>query len=124
VVLGRPLRLAAWKPNPGRGRKNSGVSAELAVAPGSYSVTGREVDLTIASTAGVELSWSAVTNAAGYKIYWDSISGPPYDNSVDVGNVLTYDPSGWGSGTWYANIRSYDESGLEGPWGTEVEVTL
>jgi hypothetical protein len=43
VVFGRPLRLAAWKPNPGKGRKSSGPSAELAVASGSYATTGQDL---------------------------------------------------------------------------------
>jgi hypothetical protein len=76
------------------------------------------------STGGNLLSWSGVSGASGYKVYWDSISGPPYTNSVDVGTQTNYDATPWGAGTWYANIRSYDESGLEGPWGTETEVTI
>jgi hypothetical protein len=70
------------------------------------------------------LSWTAESGATGYRVYWDSMSGPPYANSADVGNVTSYDPSGWGAGTWYANVRSYDDSDLEGPYGTEITVTL
>jgi hypothetical protein len=100
---------------------------------GSFSATSRERALTgsaVTSAAGTLgtggnlLSWAGVSGATGYKVYWDSISGPPYTNSVDVGIQTNYDATPFGAGTWYANIRSYDESGLEGPWGTETEVTI
>ena len=76
------------------------------------------------STAtGVFLSWNSATGATGYNVYWGTVSGPPYANVVDVGNVLSADQgdfAGLGTGTRYFNIRSYDESDLEGPWGVEV----
>jgi hypothetical protein len=68
------------------------------------------------------VSWDAVTNATGYKVYWDTMGGPPYTNSADAGNVLTYTPAGLSSGvTYYVNVRAYDESGLEGAWGTQLQ---
>jgi hypothetical protein len=76
------------------------------------------------TTGGNLLSWSGVSGASGYKVYWGAVSGPPYANSVDVGTQTNYDATTWGAGTWYANVRSYSASGLEGPYGTEITVTI
>jgi hypothetical protein len=73
------------------------------------------------------LSWDAVSGASGYNVYWGTVGGPPYANVVDVGNVTSADQgdfAGLGTGTRYFNIRSYDESMLEGPWGAEITVTV
>jgi hypothetical protein len=96
----------------GKTREKALTGSAITVSAGSMSLGGNL------------LSWSGVSGATGYKVYWDSISGPPYTNSVDVGTQTNYDATPWGAGTWYANIRSYDGSGLEGPYGTEITVVI
>lgn len=77
------------------------------------------------------LSWSAVSGASGYNVYWDTVGGPPYANVVDVGNVTSADQgdfTGLGTGTRYFNITSYQvgagDAKNEGPWGTEITVVV
>lgn len=110
-------------------RIGASTSFVLAAESGNYTLTGIDVlfDLEPAPGGAGMLTWTAATGATGYRVYWDTMSGPPYSNSQDVGSVLTYPAAsltGIGTGTRYLNIRSYDESGLEGPWGTEIQVTL
>lgn len=74
------------------------------------------------------LAWDAVTDATGYKVWWDTLSGPPYANFVDVGNVLSIASSsslpGIGTGLRYLNVTPYDLSGLDGAYGVEVTKTV
>ena len=58
----------------------------------------------------INLSWTANPEAdvAGYKIYYDSDSGFPYANEIDVGNVTSYALSGLPGGTYIAVI-AYDD---------------
>jgi putative cofactor-binding repeat protein len=58
----------------------------------------------------INLSWTANPEAdvAGYKIYYDSDSGFPYANEIDVGNVTSYPLSGLPGGTYIA-VTAYDD---------------
>lgn len=82
----------------------------------------------VSGGGGNFLSWDAVTGATGYAVYWDTTPGPPYANRVDVGNVTSLASSsslpGIGTGLRYFNVRSYDESLLEGPYGAELSKTV
>jgi hypothetical protein len=87
---------------------------------GGMGVTGNVAFVT--GGGAYDINWTAATNATGYKVYWDTIGGPPYANTYDVGNVLGVNYSslsGIGTGTRYFNVRSYDQSALQGPWGTQ-----
>lgn len=69
----------------------------------------------LTATAGVgsiNLSWSANTESdlAGYKVYWDTDSGHPYANSIDVGNVLSHTITGLSAGTYYVTVTAYDST--------------
>jgi len=84
-------------------------------------------DLT--ATAGdsdINLSWSAnpETDLAGYKVYYDTDSGYPYDGTganegdseIDVGDTTSYQLSGLINGVkYYVAITAYDTTG-DGSW--------
>jgi len=63
-----------------------------------------------AETGSVTLNWSAnpESDVAGYKVYWDTDSGYPYANSVDVGNVTSYTINNLPQGTYYLTVTAYD----------------
>lgn len=115
-------------------------SAVLTVTGGPVNLAGASFTKTLSSpstlTTGTggggaagSLSWSAAPNAVGYIVYWDTVSGPPYSNSADVGNVTSVMPASvgmTGTGLRYVNVRSYDSAGpsVPGPWGVEITITL
>lgn len=67
----------------------------------------------LAATAGtgqIALSWSAnpESDTAGYRVYWGTTSGFPYQNSIDAGNVTTYTINSLPVGTYYLTVTAYD----------------
>ena len=104
------------------------------------------VDLAIAvGIDHVDLSWfpNPESDISGYKVYWDTDSGFPYSNSLDVGNVTFYTLKGLISGqTHYIAITAYDNdydplndnpntivnenqtNGNEGWYSNEIEAKL
>jgi len=95
---------------------------------GLLNIAGSGPPPTGGGGGGGFLSWTAAPGATGYKVYGNlNYDGPPYYNVTDVGNVTTVSQAAltWvTSGTWYFNIRSYDESLLEGPWGDQIQVIV
>lgn len=83
--------------------------------------------LSASSAQAGTLRWSAVTSSgdcviAGYIVHYGIVSGE-YPNSVDVGNVTSYnlsllplDPAQ----TYYIAVNAYSDSGLEGPLSEEI----
>jgi len=67
-------------------------------------------DLTIEGTENIILEWSAnsESDVAGYKVYWDTDSGYPYTNVVDVGKVTSYKITGLATQTYYVTVTAYD----------------
>ena len=59
----------------------------------------------------ITLSWSAnpEIDTAGYKIYWGTSPGYPYNYSIDVGNVTTYKFANLPSKKYYFSISAYDQ---------------
>lgn len=80
----------------------------------------------------VSLSWNANSEAdiAGYKVYYDTDSGLPYqgtdanegDSPIDVGNVTGFVLSSLGS-TCYLAVTAYDADGNESWYSEEVNGT-
>jgi len=68
-----------------------------------------------------------VTDLAGYKIYYGTISrtiSQTYDEIVDVGDVTTYKVSGLNEGTYYFAVTAYDTSGNESDFSAELPKTI
>jgi uncharacterized repeat protein (TIGR02543 family) len=63
-----------------------------------------------AGTGTITLNWTAnpESDLAGYKVYWDTKPGHPYENSVDVGNVTGYTIPGLDFGSYYVTVTAYD----------------
>jgi hypothetical protein len=62
------------------------------------------------SGSNVVVSWSAnpESDTAGYKVHYGSTSSYPYQNVVDVGNVINYALSGLSSTVHYIAVTAYD----------------
>jgi len=63
------------------------------------------------SSISITLNWSPnpESDLAGYKVYYDTDSGFPYANNVDVGNVTNYTLNDLTPGTrYYVAITAYD----------------
>ena len=80
----------------------------------SLASTGR-VRRTAVVTGGVAgLSWTAVSGAAGYRIYSTQtdpgateVYNQAFGSGLDVGNVTSYSTSGFAAGTWYFAVSYY-----------------
>ncbi len=89
----------------------------------------------IASVSSVNFSWipNSASNIAGYKIYYGTISGGAYPNSVDIRTNIP-DPndgriygtvSGLTDGiTYYFVCTAYNDTGQESAYTSEVAYTV
>ena len=86
--------------------------------------------------AGDFLSWSAVDDAAGYRVYWATTQYGYEDDEVIAAGVSAgfedfvgqasadqADFTGLPTGTVYFNIRSLSEAGYPGPWDRSKQQT-
>jgi hypothetical protein len=65
-----------------------------------------------------------LTDLAGYKVYYGTSTGV-YTNTVDVGNVLTYQVPNLTDGvTYYFNVTAYNTALLHSGYATEVSKTI
>ena len=65
-----------------------------------------------------------LTDLAGYKIYYGTSSGV-YPNTINVGNVLTYQLPNLTDGvTYYFNVTAYNTGLIESGYATEVSKTI
>ena len=114
---------------------------ELALGGNTITVTAEDIagettskSITINRESGengsVTLSWepptarvdgSALSNLAGYKIYYGRMSGI-YDYEIDIDNpgVSTYVVGDLVSGEWFFALGAYDTAGLESDPSAEV----
>jgi predicted outer membrane repeat protein len=66
----------------------------------------------VEGTGEISLSWNANAepDLAGYKVYWGSIPGYPYEHTADAGNVTSYTITGLSGGNYFATVTAYDSS--------------
>lgn len=91
------------------------------------------ITVSSAATGNATLSWSAptqredgsaLTNLAGYQIYYGRSPGS-YSSSVRVGSgVTSYVIENLSSGTWYFSMTSIDAAGLESERSGEVSKSI
>jgi len=80
----------------------------LAAAPGPLSL---------------DLSWSAVPDAAGYTVKYSTVSGGPYATLSAGLPALTRSHTGLGYGTTYYYVVSANNTAYEGPLSVELAAT-
>ena len=74
----------------------------------------------VAQAADVTLAWDTSDGAAGYKIYYGTMSNS-YTDVVDVGDVLTYTFPDLSDGvTYFFAATAYDDTNLESDFSEEV----
>lgn len=62
---------------------------------------------------------SVLTDLAGFKIFYGTTPGSR-TNSVDVGNVSSYEIKGLTSNTYYFSVVAYDSEGTQSDYSEEV----
>jgi len=83
-------------------------------------------ELSAKASATVNVSWNSVsdTNVVGYKLYYGTVS-QQYTNTIVAGNVTNTYISGITPGiTYYFAVTSYDATGWESAYSTEISYTL
>jgi len=97
---------------------------------------GSQAAVSGGNSAGV-LMWDAplsntdgspVTDLAGYKIYYGTVSGS-YTGSIDVGNktsisLTTFSSSVPSRGLYYIAVTAYDTAGNESVYSNEISQSL
>jgi hypothetical protein len=66
----------------------------------------------VRGTDEITLTWAANPegDVAGYRVFWNTTSGFPYANAVNVGNTTSYVLKGLLSGTYFITITAYDDN--------------
>jgi len=71
----------------------------------------------------ITLSWQGISNALGYKVYWDVDSGVPYASSQDVGDVTEYVIHDLLPGQqYYLVVTAYDDESNETNFSIEEQI--
>jgi hypothetical protein len=102
--------------------------------PNTTAPSGSSGTEPISGTGSVTLSWSAptentngsaLTNLAGYSIYYGT-SSTAMTNMISINTVgmLTYVVSELTPGTWYFAVVAVSDSGMESNPSTTVEKTI
>lgn len=108
---------------------SSGLATALSTGTTTITTTSGGISgnttLTVRSGGSggtINLAWDSNTEAklAGYKIYYGTATGT-YDDSIDVGNVSTFDLTGLTKGqTYFIVVTAYDTSKHESGYSNEV----
>ena len=108
----------------------------ITVSDGTVAASLPAFSLTVQAvgTASVTLSWtpptqntdgSALTNLAGYKVYWGTVQGT-YPNSVTINNpgISAYVVTNLGANTYYFVTTSINSTGVESAYSNVASKTL
>jgi hypothetical protein len=128
-------------PNMGLIDRTAGVGTAVSVAAPADSTTTSTPPITVAANPPVStlngvatLDWkpptensdgSALTNLAGYKVYYGT-SPDNLSQSVKLSNpgLTAYSVTGLTSGTWYFAVTSYSADGVESTRTTTVSTKI
>jgi hypothetical protein len=113
----------------GPGSSGSGSGSSGSGSAGSGSTSGNPP-----SSNNVTINWdsptentdgSALTDLAGFKIYYGTASGK-YTHTITVRNpgLATYVVSDLAAGTYYFSVTAYGSDGTESPHSSEVAATV
>jgi hypothetical protein len=121
---------------PGAGDVGTTSGIVITVSDGSLSASLAAFSLTVqaVATGSATLSWtpptqntdgSALTNLAGYKIYWGPAAGN-YPNSVTVNNpgLTSYVVTNLVSGTYFFSASALNSSGVESALAAPASKTI
>jgi len=82
-----------------------------------------EISAITSTYESITLQWDTVSDADGYRVYWDTNSGTPYANSTDIGDVLEYTIIGLTPGTrYYVSMTAYDSESRESDYSDEETI--
>ena len=108
----------------------------IGVSDGKTSASLAPFSITVgtAATQSVSLQWtaptrntdgSALTDLAGYKVYYGNISRQ-YSKTVTLqgAGATSVVIDGLASGTWYFSLKSFNTTGVTSAYGGEVKVVL
>ena len=77
-----------------------------------------EAPVLTATTSGttVSISWSRISNAAGYRLFYAPVpySGSESIGSVDMGNKTGISVDLWKGASFYLSVTAYNSSGISG----------
>ncbi len=90
---------------------NAIALASLAWAPAPPA----DVKISGALTPDTTVTWNAVPNAAGYRIYWRSTDAPQWQHSMYVGDVTSHVLKDRVISDWYFGVVSVSKDGFESP---------
>ncbi len=121
---------------PASGDVGSYSNIVISVSDGKTSASLAAFTIAVQAVANgtATLSWvaptqrtdgSALTNLAGYKVYWGQTQGS-YPNVATISNpgTTTYVIDNLGSGTWYFVMTAYDSSGVESSFSNAASKTI
>ncbi|HEU4618757.1 MAG TPA: putative Ig domain-containing protein [Gammaproteobacteria bacterium] len=121
---------------PGSGDVGTYSNIVIGVSDGvaSASLPAFGVTVVAVATGNATLSWtaptqrtdgSALTNLAGFKVYWGNQPGS-YPNSVTIDNpgITTYVVESLTAGTWYFAMTAFDSEGVESSFSNTASKTI
>ncbi len=79
-----------------------------------------------AYASGVRVSWveNSVSDVAGYKVYYGTVSHN-YQSNVDAGTFTSVEIDGLSAGiTYYFAVTAYNKSGNESAYSQEIQATI
>lgn len=87
----------------------------------TFASVSRPRRATVVTGGATGLSWTAVSGAAGYRLYSTQtdpgateVYNQAFGSGLDVGNVTSYTTSGFAAGTWYFAVSYYLAADGEG----------
>ena len=101
--------------NAGDGPSSNELGITVLSAPTGFSSS--------VSGSTLNLSWSGLNGATGYRIYYGTVSSGRYTGSVDAGNVTSFTATGVPAATYYMALKGYNNHGESG-YSSEIKAAV